>query len=110
MHREREAALCSISVAELAQRRLPRRYWQEERRQARREFLDDLRATVPIYAITADTAELVGKIHAETAQRGVILPFDDLLIGACALEPGYAIVTRNYRHFQKIPGLKLIPF
>jgi predicted nucleic acid-binding protein len=35
---------------------------------------------------------------------------DDLLIGACALERGYAIATRNQRHFRKIPGLKLISF
>jgi predicted nucleic acid-binding protein len=81
-----------------------------ERRQARREFLDDLKATVVVYPITADTAELVGKINAELSQQGIITPFDDLLIGACALERGYAIATRNQRHFRKIPGLKLISF
>ena len=105
---EREAALCSISVAELAHG--VHRAGTPERRQARRAFLDDLKATVVIYPITSDTAELVGKIHAETSQTGIAIPFDDLLIGACALERGYAIATRNQRHFQKIPGLKLIPF
>ncbi len=101
-----EAALCSISVAELAHG--IHRANTPERRQARRRFLDDLKATLPIYPITADTAELVGKINAESSQQGIIIPFDDLLIGACALERGYAIATRNQRHFQQIPGLKLV--
>jgi len=105
---ELDAALCSISVAELAHGVY--RADTPERRRARRAFLDDLRATMVIHSITADTAELVGKLHAEASQQGIIIPFDDLLIGACALERGYAVATRNPRHFQKIPGLKLIPF
>jgi len=79
-----------------------------ERRQVRRAFLDDLKATVTIYPITAGTAELAGKIHAESSQQGIIIPFDDLLIGACALERGYAVATRNLRHFQRIPGLQIL--
>jgi predicted nucleic acid-binding protein len=103
---ECEVALCSISVAELAHGIY--RADTAERRQARRVFLDDLKATVQVYPITGDTAELVGKISAESSKLGITIPFDDLLIGACALERGYAIATHNLRHFQKIPGLKLI--
>jgi len=103
---EREAALCSISVAELAHGIY--RADTSERRQARRTFLDDLKATVPVYPITGETAEVVGKISGESSKQGITIPFDDLLIGACAIERGYAIATRNLRHFQKIPGLKLI--
>ena len=103
---EREAALCSISVAELAHG--VHRADTPERRQARRAFLDDLKATVPVYSITGETAEIVGKINAESSQKGVIIPFDDLLIGACALERGYAVATRNLRHFRLIPGLNVI--
>ena len=62
-----------------------------ERRQTRRAFLDDLKATLPVYPITSDTAELVGKINGESSQLGITIPFDDLLIGACALERGYAV-------------------
>jgi predicted nucleic acid-binding protein len=43
-------------------------------------------------------------------QEGLTIPFDDLPIGACALERDYAIATRNVRHFLNIPGLKLISF
>ena len=103
---EREAALCSISVAELAYGVY--RANTLERRQARRAFLDDLKATLAVYPITADTAELAGKINAESAAQSITIPFDDLLIGACALEHGYAIATRNHRHFQKIHGLQVL--
>jgi len=32
------------------------------------------------------------------------------MIAAAALEQGYAALTGNIRHFQKIPGLTVIPF
>lgn len=105
---ERETAICSISVAELAHG--VHRADTPERRRARRAFLDDLKATVPVYPITGETAELAGKINAESSQKGVTIPFDDLLIGACALERGYAIATRNPRHFRMIPGLNIVEF
>jgi len=60
--------------------------------------------------LTGSTAELVGKIGAESSALGMTIPFDDLLIGACALELGYGVATRNRRHFEKIHGLNLIAF
>ncbi|HEV2444270.1 MAG TPA: PIN domain-containing protein [Candidatus Sulfopaludibacter sp.] len=104
---EREAALSAISVAEPAHGIY--RADSLERREARRAFLDDLKAALIVYPITADTGELVGKIQAESARQGITIPCDDLLIGACALERGYAIATRNERHFRKIPGLEVLP-
>ena len=103
---EREAALSSITVAELVHGIY--RAVSVERRDRRRAFLDELKATVPVYAVTDVTAELVGKISAESSAKGVTIPFDDLLIGTCALERGCAVATRNLRHFQKIPGLTLV--
>jgi len=103
---EREAALSSITVAELVHGIY--RANTEERRARRRAFLDDLKAAVPVYPITDNTADLVGKIGGESAAKGITIPFDDLLIGTCALERGYAVATRNRRHFRKIPGLKLV--
>jgi predicted nucleic acid-binding protein len=103
-----EAALCSITVAELAHGIC--RADAPERRERRRTFLDGLKAAVPVYPITGSTAELVGKIGAESSALGMTIPFDGLLIGACALELGYGVATRNRRHFEKIHGLNLIAF
>jgi len=80
-----------------------------EIRQRRRMFLDDLKATVPIYPLTESTAEIVARIGGEQAAKGINLPLGDLMIGACALELGYAIGTGNARDFNRIPGLQRIP-
>ena len=101
-----EIAICCITVAELAHG--IHRAVTPDRRMARRQFLDDLKSALPVYPITGETAELVGRINAESAQHGIVIPFDDLLIGACALERGYGVATRNHRHFSKIPGLRLV--
>src|SRR5713226_7940708 len=103
---EMEVVLCSITVAELVHG--IHRADTPERRERRRAFLDELKAVVPVYPITDSTAELVGKISAESSATGVTIPFADLLIGACALERGYAVATRNVRHFKNIRGLNLI--
>jgi predicted nucleic acid-binding protein len=103
---DREAAICSVTVAELAHG--IHRADNLERRQRRRQFLDDLKAALLVCPITAETAEVAGRIGAECAARGVIVPFGDLLIGACALERRNAILTRNARHFRMLPGLELL--
>jgi len=102
-----QAALCSITVAELVHGIY--RAQDAERRNRRRVFLDDLKTALTVLPITDVTAELVGKMDAESSCIGATIPFDDLLIGACALERGYAVATHNLRHFRKIPGLKVIP-
>jgi predicted nucleic acid-binding protein len=80
----------------------------EEIRQRRRAFLDELKATIPIHPITGPTAEIIARVGGEQAGKGVNLPVADLIIGACALELGYAIGTSNTRDFDRIPGLNVI--
>ena len=74
----------------------------------RRAFLGELKATVPIYPLTESTAEIIARIGGEQAAKGINLPLGDLMIGACALELGYAIGTGNARDSNRIPGLQLI--
>jgi predicted nucleic acid-binding protein len=74
----------------------------------RRQFLDDLKATIPIHPLTAATAEIVARAGGEQAAKGINLPLGDLLIGACALELGYAVGTGNVRDFNRIPGLRIV--
>jgi predicted nucleic acid-binding protein len=58
--------------------------------------------------VTEATAEIVARIGGEQAAKGVSLPLEDLIIGACALELGYAVGTGNIRDFNRIPGLTLV--
>ena len=60
--------------------------------------------------VTESTAEIIARIGAWQAAKGINLPLTDLIIGACALELGYAIGTVNIRDFNRIPGLSIIRF
>jgi tRNA(fMet)-specific endonuclease VapC len=98
--------ISALTVAELAHGIY--RAQTAERRQERRQFLDELKAHLPIYPITDATAEIIARINGEQAARGINLPLADLIIGACALELGYAVGTGNIRDFGRIPGLTVV--
>jgi len=76
--------------------------------QRRRDYIEELVSLVPVDPTTNRTAWLVGQIEGQEAAKGNILPFNDLLIAAAAVEQGYAVLTINLRHFQKIQGLTLV--
>jgi tRNA(fMet)-specific endonuclease VapC len=78
--------------------------------QARRQFVEELVSLVPVHPFTKQTGWLAGQIEGQEAARGNVLPFGDLMIAAAALEQGYAVLTTNLRHFQKIPNLIVVPF
>ncbi len=99
--------ICSLTVAELAHGIY--RAETPERSRMRRQFLDELKAHVPVHSVTESTAEIIARTGAEQAAKGITLPLADLIIGACALELGYAIGTTNVRDFNRIPGLTVVP-
>lgn len=98
--------ICALTVAELAHGIY--RANSPERSQQRRQFLDELKAQVPVHPVTEATAEIIARIGGEQAAKGINLPLGDLIIGACALELGYAIGTSNVRDFNRIPGLTIL--
>lgn len=101
-----EAALSSVGLTELVHGIY--RASSAERRIRRQAFVEELRIGLTVYPFTAETAMLAGRIDGEQTARGVIIPFVDLLIGATALSLGFSVLTVNMRHFQQIPGLKVI--
>ena len=98
--------ICAMTVAELGHGIY--RANTEERRQLRRRFLDALKAEVPIQPVSDRTAEIIAQIGAEQTAKGSAIPLAGLIIGACALELGYAVATSNARDFNRIPGLMVI--
>lgn len=98
--------ISAITVAELAhgvyRANLP------QRAQQRRQFLDELKAHIPVHPVTERTAEIIARVGGEQAARGVNLPLGDLIVGACALELGYAIGASNVRDFTRIPELTVV--
>lgn len=101
-----EIAICSVTVAEFVHGVY--RANTPEIRQRRRDFIDELKRHVPVHAVTDETGEIVGQISGEQEAQGVRIPFADLVIGASALEQGYAVATLNLRHFRKVPGLPVV--
>lgn len=93
--------LCSLTIAEVGHGIY--RANTSEIRNRRRAFLDELKTAVPIYPVTEATAEIVARIGGEEAAKGIQLPLGDLIIGACALELGYAVGTGNLRVLAASP-------
>jgi predicted nucleic acid-binding protein len=87
--------ICALTVAELGHG-IYRADTQERGRQ-RRQFLDELKAQVPIHPVTEAMAEIIARVGAEQAAKGITIPMADLIIGACALELGYSVGTSNVR-------------
>ena len=105
-HGETEIVLSSITVIEL-EHGLHRAQTTEQTRK-RREYLDTVFAAIPVEPFTREMAQRAAKIDAEARKLGRTIPFADLLIGVTALHFGYAVGTRNLRHFQMVPNLAVI--
>lgn len=101
-----ESALSVVTVVELTHGIY--RAKNEKDRERRRAFCEELRRDVVVHPVTVDIAELAGRIEGEQAAAGVSIAFEDLLIGTTALHLGYALATLNVRHFQSIPGLRVL--
>lgn len=66
-----------------------------------REFLDDY----VVLPLTDPIVERFARVRADLRRRGQLIPDLDLLIGATALQHDLALLTRNVRHYGRIPGL-----
>jgi len=102
-HGEAEIVLSAITVIEL-EHGLHRARTSEQARN-RRRYLDSVFAAIPVEPFTMEMAQVAARVDAEARKTGCVIPFADLLIGAAALQFGYAVGTRNLRHFRMIPGL-----
>ncbi len=102
-----DLSLSPVTVAELVHGIY--RAKTPEASQRRREYIEELVSLVPVHPVTNYTAWLVGQIEGQEAAKGNVLPFNDLMIAVAAIEQGYAVLTGNLRHFQKVPGLMVVP-
>ena len=60
-----------------------------------------------ILHITADVSWQYGCLHRYLRQNGVAVGGNDLWIAATAIAHGVPVVTRNTRHYRRVPGLDL---
>ncbi len=69
-------------------------------------FREFLRAYA-VLPLTDPTIERFARVRAALRRQGQLIPDMDLLIAATALEANLILVTRNLRHFERVPGLTL---
>jgi tRNA(fMet)-specific endonuclease VapC len=74
----------------------------------RRKYLDEVLDILPVESFTREMAVLAAQIDADMKAGGLVIATADLLIGVTALRYGYAVGTRNIRHFRMIPGLQIV--
>ncbi len=103
---DQDAALTAVGLTELVHGIY--RAQTPGMRQSRQAFIDELLRDFTVYPYTKETALLAGRIDGEQQAQGVTIPFSDLLIGATALSLGFAVLTVNLRHFQLVPGLRVL--
>lgn len=103
---EAESALSVISVIELTHGIY--RTVRDADRERRRAFTDELCRDMIVHPVSLSIAQLAGRIEGEQAAKGIAIAFEDLVIGATALHLGFEVATLNARHFQLIPGLKVV--
>jgi predicted nucleic acid-binding protein len=105
-HGEQDAALSAVTFVELTHGIYRAR--NDNDRERRRAFCQELRRDLAVVPVTIEIAELAGRIEGEQAALGVSIAFEDLLIGATALNMNFQVVTLNVRHFQMIPKLSVV--
>jgi len=70
--------------------------------------MDELCRDRIIHPVSLEFAQLAGRIEGEQAAKGIVIPFEDLIIGATALHFGFDVATHNAKHFQLIPNLRIV--
>lgn len=61
----------------------------------------------PIAPLDAAAAKRAGVVDAELIMQGAQIDPEDAMIAGVALELGQPLLTRNARHFSRVPGLKV---
>ena len=69
--------------------------------------MQELLSTFAVIPIESSIAFQFAELRAFLRQRGLLIPDMDLLIAATALEHELTLLTRNQRHFSRIPELRL---
>jgi tRNA(fMet)-specific endonuclease VapC len=74
----------------------------------RQQYLRTVLAPLPILPYTEETAYEHARIWAELEAAGKMIGAYDLIVAATAMERGSLVATFNRRHFEAVPGLKVL--
>src|SRR5260370_1198557 len=66
-------------------------------------------ATWPVLPYDATVSRVWGRLTADCEAVGSPVAANDAWIAACCIAAGVPLMTLNRKHFEVIPGLKLLP-
>lgn len=98
-----DVAVAAVTVAEL---QLGVELATDAHRQRRQEFVDGVRALIPVEDYTADVALVHARLLAQGRRTGTPRGAHDLIIAATAAATARALVTRDGQaRFDDLPGV-----
>jgi tRNA(fMet)-specific endonuclease VapC len=66
-----------------------------------------MRESFPVLPVTEPIIEVFAEHRAQLRAQGTMIADLDLLIASTALYHDLDLVTRNLRHFRRVPGLRI---
>jgi tRNA(fMet)-specific endonuclease VapC len=78
------------------------RTWREEKN------VRLLLAWIPALPLGPAAADQAAEIHRSLERKGTVIGRNDSLIAGIVLHHSGSLLTRNLRHFKRIPGLPLV--
>ncbi len=73
----------------------------------KREKINVLLEGTGLLDLDQESAKIGGKIHGELYDHGISIQPEDSMIAGISLKHGKKIVTRNVKHFSKIPEVRI---
>ena len=98
-------AIASITASELLHG--IHRANTEARRATREAFVEGLLDQLPVIAFDLAVARVHARIWAQLARDGTMIGAHDTIVAATAIACEYQVVTRDIRHFGRIPELSV---
>lgn len=71
---------------------------------------DALLGRLQIVSIDRETCWRYGQLYRHLKANGLLIPANDLWIAAIAVSSELAVVTRNERHFRRVPELRVFGY
>jgi tRNA(fMet)-specific endonuclease VapC len=67
-----------------------------------------LLAAMPVLTVNEEVAQRAAELRRELQRKGEYIGMGDCLIAGIALTHNLPLITRNRKHFERVPNLKLI--
>jgi tRNA(fMet)-specific endonuclease VapC len=78
------------------------------RRRRRETFVEAIFDALPVLPFTFEVARTHARLWADLQSRGEVIGAHDIQIAATALVHNLTLVSGNRRHFERVPGLRLL--